>query len=53
MKIVDKKLQEKTGNLVNVFKNEDIIKQEDILNLLDGIIVIKPDMLVIKLLKNQ
>lgn len=52
LKIVDKKLQEKTGNLVNVFKNEDIIKQEDILNLLDGIIVIKPDMLVIKLLKN-
>ena len=52
LKIVDKELQEKNRNLVNVFKNEDDIKQDDILTLLDGIIVINPDKLVIKLLKN-
>ena len=53
LKIVDKELQEKHRNFVNVFKNEDKITQKDFLILLDGIIVIKPNKLVIKLLKNS
>lgn len=52
LKIVDKDLQEKNRNLVNVFKNEDDIKQEDIVTLLDGIIVVNPNKLIIKLLRN-
>ena len=52
LKIIDKELQEQCGSINKVFKSEDSIKQDYMTKLFNNTIVIKPNKLIIKMLKS-